>query len=129
MNKSFIPAKSTTIAIANIIYTIWNSSFVQKTGFLKDRSFYYIVKIPCFFKTSVFLKIPRSKDRPFYQRTEFSLKFRVFSKLPCFLKIPRPKKYILFEKKKAFTFEKVDFFNKIRFVNINIWISPILYPT
>ena len=24
------------------------------------------------------------KDRPFYQRTEFSLKFRVFSKLPCF---------------------------------------------
>ena len=65
------------------LYLIW-----KWTCLSKDRPFLskdgVFIKIPCFFKTSVFLKIPRSKHRPFYQRTEFSLKFRVFSKFPCF---------------------------------------------
>ena len=51
-----------------------NSVFYQKfrAFFQKFRGF---SKIPCFFKTSVFLKIPRSKPRPFITRTGFSLKF------------------------------------------------------
>ena len=76
--------QKTALFIKNSVFTLYGSGPVfQKTVLFYQRT-EFSLKFRVFFKTSVFLKIPRSKDRPFYQRTEFSLKFRVFSKLPCF---------------------------------------------
>ena len=78
---------------------IFKSPYFQKHVFSKVRIFKspYFQKIPCFFKTSVFLK-----NSPFES--------------PSFL----PKDGV---------FIRTRFFNKIRFVIINMWISLILYRT
>ena len=66
-------------------------------------------------------KIPVQETEFSFKRWSFNTKFLIFKNSPF------EKKYILL--KKVYTFEKVDFFNKIRFVNINICVSPILYGT
>ena len=85
---------------------------VFKNSPFERRSFN--TKFRVFQKNSVFSKIPRSRDGVLTQNSVFFKKFRVFKNSP-------------FEK--VCTFQKVAFFNKIRFVGINIWVSPILYGT
>ena len=104
-------------------YLIW-----KWTCLSKDRPFYqrteFSLKFRVFFKTSVFLKIPRSKDRPFLPKDGVFIKIPCFFKTSVFLKIPRSKDRPFYQRTEFSL--KVDFFNEIRFVNINMWISPIL---
>ena len=105
--------------------------------FIKSRVFKNsgLFKRPSFSETPSFLP----KDGVFKFRAFFQ-NFRVFSKIPCFFsKLPCFfKNSVLFKNspfetpsihKKDGVFIKSRFFNKIHFVNINIWISLILYGT
>ena len=80
LNKIFNPTKSTTIAIANIIHTIWNSSFNTKFPVRKKSTFsksQLLTQNSVFYKKfRVFTKIPRSKKVDLFKKSTFDTKFR-----------------------------------------------------
>ena len=107
---------------------IFKNTYFQKHVLSKTRTF----KNPGFQKSVLFKNTYFSKVRPFqkyvlFKNTSFS-KIRTFFKnsvlfqnFRVFKKFPVPKSVL-------FNFSlKLDFYSKIRFVNINMWVSPILY--